>query len=106
MCATQSISECISNSSENTLQFNIVISILNLYSAPCDYQVYYYHSTVVCYPLFFYYHVIKVRFAPVLFDRIVLCSGHRAPFVTYSVLKYHKENQEAGQEGMRYYVMH
>ena len=40
-----------------------------------------------------------------LFDRIVLCSGHRAPFVTYSVLKYHKENQEAGQEGMRYYVM-
>ncbi|XP_068710833.1 CDK5 and ABL1 enzyme substrate 1-like isoform X3 [Montipora foliosa] len=33
--------------------------------------------------------------------RIVLCYGHRAPFVTYSVLKYHKENQEAGQEGMR-----
>lgn len=32
--------------------------------------------------------------------RIVLCSCHKAPVVTYSVLKYHKENQEAGQEGM------
>ncbi|XP_073257716.1 CDK5 and ABL1 enzyme substrate 1-like [Porites lutea] len=32
--------------------------------------------------------------------RIVLCSSHKAPLVTYSVLKYHKENQEAGQEGM------
>lgn len=33
--------------------------------------------------------------------RIVLCSGYRTPFITYSVLKYHKDNQEAGQEGMR-----
>ena len=38
---------------------------------------------------------------PLLCYRIVLCSGHKAPLVTYSVLKYHKENQEAGQEGMR-----
>ena len=37
----------------------------------------------------------------VMFHRIVLCSSHKAPMVTYSVLKYHKENQEAGQEGMR-----
>ena len=33
--------------------------------------------------------------------RIVLCSSQKAPLATYSVLKYHKENQEAGQEGMR-----
>ncbi|XP_001629426.3 CDK5 and ABL1 enzyme substrate 1 [Nematostella vectensis] len=31
--------------------------------------------------------------------RVVLCTSRKIPFITYSVLKYHKENQAVGFEG-------